>query len=354
MNKKISIAVLYGGISRERPVSLVSGKAVTEALKKNERFEVYELDPSTDLEKFIQDAKKFDVVFPVLHGRGGEDGTIQGLCELLNLPCVGSGLRASANAMHKPTAKDLYRAAKLPVADDVVVTKISDTHFFVQENFSPTKEDLSHRHQALSIQRDEFNDYIDVPEKKLITEIAELVENNLGFPVVLKPAKEGSSFGIAISKNKNEFLQDLENALDSDKDVLVEKFLSGREITLGVLGNYDEIIALEPIEIIANAGEFYDYKSKYTSGGSTHILPAEIPKDVTDKAKFYAVRAHKVLGCSGMSRTDMFLVDDQLFVTETNTIPGCTSTSLLPEAAKHAGIPFEKMCEMLVDWALEA
>lgn len=353
MNKKIQVAVLYGGVSRERPVSLISGKAVADALRKIDKFEVYEFDPKTDLEKFVHDAKKIDVVFPVLHGCGGEDGTIQGLCELLNLPYVGSGVRASANAIHKPTAKDLYRAAKIPVADDIVMTKISNEHFLIQKNFLPSKDDLSHRHKALSAEKNEFIDYIDIPEKKLITDIANMIEENLGFPVVLKPAKEGSSFGISIPKNKEQFLKDAEKSIDCDKDIIIEEFLKGRELTVGVLGNADKIIALEPIEIIANAGDFYDYKSKYSDGGSTHILPANISPELANRAKFYAIRAHEVLGCSGMSRTDMFLVGEKIYVTETNTIPGCTPTSLLPEAAKHSGISFEKMCEMLVNWALE-
>lgn len=305
--KKIKVAVLLGGESSERDVSLDSGAKVAKHIP-DDKYEVYKYDPKTDLQKLIEDikAKKIDVVFPVLHGKYGEDGTMQGLLELLHIPYVGCGVLASALAMDKIRTKKLV------------------------ESFD-----------------------IRTPESRIYTPNLEIDEGLLEFPCVVKPKSAGSSVGVSIPENITEFRNALDEAFKYDDEVLVEKFIDGNEYTVGVIGPSDAPQVLPVTHIKAEAGKFYDYKSKYGKGGSTHTCPADIDEILNSKLQGTAMAVYKIIGSQGMSRID-FMVDKESihYFIEANTIPGMTETSLLPEAAKAAGIEFPDLLDKLIQWAL--
>jgi D-alanine-D-alanine ligase len=297
------VAVLLGGLSAERPVSLSSGAGVAKALRE-EGFEVVEIDPQDgDLSAQLTDARP-DVVFNALHGRFGEDGTVQGLLELLRIPYTHSGVLASALAMHKQRTKDVYRAAGLPVVNSIVVDR----------------REAAARH---------------------------LMEP----PYVVKPVNEGSSVGVFIIRKGDNRPPE---ALGSDtwnlsNAMMVEEFVPGRELTVAVMGAK----ALGVTEITTNL-EFYDFEAKYSEGGSRHVLPAKIPDAVTKEAMALAVRAHEALGCRGVSRTDLRYDDTvkgkhRLVLLETNTQPGMTPTSLVPEQAAYNGMSYPKLCRWIVE-----
>jgi len=307
--KKLTVALLAGGKSAEREVSLKSGDQVFRALDK-ERYEILRYDPRDDLPRLAQDAGRIDVALIILHGRLGEDGTIQGFLDLLNIPYQGSGVLGSALAMNKVLSKQLYVQAGLPTAPFVVMDRTGSKaalHMFDQ----------------------------------------------LGLPVVVKPEHEGSSIGLSIVRSPEQFPQALEDAWQFDRRCLVEKFIAGMEITGGVLGN-DSLLALPLIEIVPSSGhEFFDYSAKYSPGASDEICPARLSPELTAKAQDYARRAHQALCCRGYSRTDMIVSDDEIFVLETNTIPGMTETSLFPQSAAVAGFPFSTLLDRLIELALE-
>ncbi|MGZ5988350.1 MAG: D-alanine--D-alanine ligase [Rhizomicrobium sp.] len=295
------VAVLLGGRSAEREVSLSSGKGCADALRA-EGFEVVEIDPGDNLAGQLLEAKP-DAVFNALHGRWGEDGSVQGLLELMRIPYTHSGILASALAMHKQRTKDVFRAAGLPVVNSIVVDR----------------REAAARH---------------------------LMEP----PYVVKPVNEGSSVGVFIIRKGDNRPPE---ALGSDKwtlsnEMMVEEFVPGRELTVAVMGGK----ALGVTEITTNL-EFYDYEAKYATGGSIHELPAKIPASVTEEALRLAERAHAALGCRGVSRTDFRYDDTQgkhrLVLLETNTQPGMTPTSLVPEQAAYAGMSYRKLCRWMVE-----
>jgi D-alanine-D-alanine ligase len=290
------VAVLMGGPSAEREVSLVSGRECATALRVA-GFEVVEVDAGPDLSARLSGIAP-DVCFNALHGRWGEDGCVQGLLEWLRLPYTHSGVLASALAMDKSRTKDAYRAAGLPVVASVI---------------APT-EDVRARHV--------------MPP-----------------PYVVKPNNEGSSVGIYIvHKDANGPAQ---LAPTMPATVMVEAYVAGRELTVSVLGDR----ALGVTEIITDG--WYDYHAKYAPGGSRHVIPAEVPDEIADACRDYALRAHAALGCRGLSRTD-FRWDDTLglpglILLETNTQPGMTPTSLSPEQARAEGISFPDLCRWIVE-----
>jgi D-alanine-D-alanine ligase len=297
------VAVLMGGWSAEREVSLNSGAACAGALERA-GYRVTTIDVDRSVVAQLE-AVKPDVVFNALHGKWGEDGCVQGILETLRIPYTHSGVLSSALAMHKAKAKEIFAAAGIPVAEGIVTTA-----------------------------REAARAHLMAP------------------PYVIKPEAEGSSVGVHIvPKGANQPPQEILNdpAFVADK-VLVERYIAGRELTCAVLGDR----ALGVIDIVSNAGPFYDYKAKYAPGGSRHILPAEIPADVYRRVQDYALAAHGALGCRGVSRAD-FRYDDtpdgtgELIILEVNTQPGMTATSLVPELAAHAGMSFEE----LVSWMVE-
>ncbi len=304
----LTVAVLMGGRSGEREVSLNTGAQVSQALA-TLGHEVVRIDARD--EAFIGqlvDAAP-DVVFICLHGRLGEDGTVQGLLELLGMAYVGSGVLASALAMDKVMSKHFFAYAGLPTPDYV--------------HLRPG----------------------DTADTAAITAA-------LGEKTVVKPANEGSALGVTIAHEPSELDAAIAEAFRFDDSVLVERFVAGVEVTVGVLGN-DELIALPTLEIVPEH-EFYDYESKYVPGMSRHIIPARVKPEVAEECQRIAVEAHRALGCRGMSRADTIVdAEDTVWLLETNTIPGMTTTSLLPDAARAAGMEFPELCERLVRLALE-
>jgi D-alanine-D-alanine ligase len=294
--------VLFGGFSAEREVSLASGRACTQALE-SAGFRVTMIDATREIATFLAELRP-DVVFNALHGRWGEDGTVQGILETLQIPYTHSGVLASALAMHKPKAKDIYRAAGIPVADGRTVE-------------------------------------IEVAASS----------HALPPPYVVKPIAEGSSVGVHIVPHGSNAppAAILEQRSLYGEEVLVERYVGGRELTCAVMGN----VALGVIDIVTAAVGFYDYKAKYAPGGSTHVLPADIPQDIYRKTQQYALKAHMALGCRGVSRADFRYDDtpgndDELILLEVNTQPGMTGTSLVPELAAHAGHSFAELVTWMV------
>ncbi|MBV39747.1 MAG: D-alanine--D-alanine ligase [Rhodospirillaceae bacterium] len=293
------VAVLMGGRSAERPVSLTSGKACAQALRTG-GYHVTEIDVGADLAARLLEVKP-DVVFNALHGRWGEDGCVQGLLELLELPYTHSGVRASAVAMYKPSALEVFRAHDIPCAESCLSTVAA------------------------------------VNEK-----------DPLERPYVVKPPSEGSTFGVRIV-----WAGDNEPPVGSDwhygDDVLAERYVPGRELTVAVMDGK----ALGVTEILTDDG-FYDYDAKYADGGSRHVVPASIHADVYAVALELSERAHAALGCRGVSRAD-FRYDDTggepgaLYMLEVNTQPGMTPTSLVPELAAHNNIDFPALVRWMVE-----
>lgn len=297
------VAVLKGGLSAEREVSLRSGAAVAEALR-GEGYRVTEIDAGRDLADQLTRLNP-DACFNALHGKFGEDGCVQGILELLEIPYTHSGVLASALAMHKERAKDIMRANGVPVAEAVLVT----------------------RQQALAA-------------------------HALPPPYVVKPVAEGSSVGVVIvTPGAERPPNSIADGGPLDQIVMAERYVAGRELTCAVIGGF----ATDVIEIVPLKGlEFYDYEAKYAPGGSKHELPAQILPEIYQSVRKLTLRAHQALGCRGVSRAD-FRLDDtpggtgELICLEVNTQPGMTGTSLVPELAGHAGWTFGT----LVRWIIE-
>ena len=352
---KIRVGVLTGGASAERDISLATGAQIAASLS-SDKYETVLLDPlalmvrnpsiSDDqrkqaralletgglikqprslpkgLEDHIASAERaivpasaamsnsagpVDVVIIALHGTWGEDGRIQGLLDIIGIPYTGSGVGASSLAMDKVMAKKVLAADGIDVPRGVVVT-------------SALGDDLR---QAQS----------------------------LGLPVFVKPVASGSSVGAAIVTSAEQLASAIVDALRYDERAMVEELLGGTELTVAVIGN-DDLTPLPVIEIVTKR-QFFDYTAKYGAGESEEIVPARIPDDVARRAQDIAVRAHKALGCRGMSRTDLMWSGDRMATLEVNTIPGMTANSLLPKAARAAGIQFGDLLARFVDWALE-
>jgi D-alanine-D-alanine ligase len=307
------VALLYGGTSGEREVSIAGGNCVREVLEA-EGFSVFFID--TKEPSFIDEilAAKPDVVFIALHGKGGEDGSIQGFLETLGIPYTHSGVESSALAMDKQVSKILYCAYDLATPAFSMVT---------QGDFSAEKD-------------------------------ADSLLQSIGLPCVVKPVGDGSSLGVSIPKTREEFLCALDEGFKIGEVLMIEEFVSGVEVTVPVLGNTrEELLALPVIEIIPK-NEFYDYEAKYTEGGSTHIIPARITQEEMAICQQIAIEAHEVLGCAGVSRTDLIVsADGTPWLIETNTIPGMTHTSLIPEDAKAAGLTLGELYRLHSQSALE-
>ena len=290
-----TVAVVMGGPSAEREVSLSSGRECAAALR-DAGYTVTEVDAGPDLAVVLSDLKP-DVVFNALHGRWGEDGCVQGILEWLKIPYTHSGVLSSALAMDKQKSKDVFRAAGLPVVDSMIVAK----------------EEVMAGHM-------------------------------MSAPYVVKPNNEGSSVGVYLvheAANGPPKLSD-----DMPDMVMVETFAPGRELTTSVMGDR----ALTVTDIITTG--WYDYDAKYKEGGSSHVVPADVPQEIFDLCMDYALRAHAALGCRGLSRTDFRWDEtrgtDGLILLETNTQPGMTPTSLSPEQAEKVGISFPDLCDWMV------
>lgn len=310
--KKLKIALLAGGCSPEREVSLNSGREVLAALDKS-KYDVAFYDTKTDVPKLINDAPETDAALIILHGPYGEDGRIQGLLDLFGIPYQGSGVLGSAVAMNKLASKRLLVQAGVPTpAFDVIYSKPG--------------------------------------WQNRITDL-----KKLGLPLVIKPVSGGSSIGMSIVKNESDIENALEKAFAEDDCALVEEYIAGRELTCGVIGNGAGLEALPIIEIIPGKDhEYFDYVAKYTTGEALEICPAEIDTEIAERVMQIAQESHEALFCEIYSRTDMMLSPDgKLFVLETNTIPGMTANSLLPKSAKAAGYSFPEFLDKLIDLTLK-
>ena len=297
------VAVLMGGLSAEREVSLNTGKGCAKALEE-QGYKVTPIDVDQDIARVLQ-AVRPDVAFNALHGPQGEDGTIQGLLEILKIPYTHSGVLASALAMDKEKAKHVMRAAGIPVPDGMVVSRM----------------EVARRHV-------------------------------LPPPYVVKPVREGSSVGVVIVRaDRSHPPQEVgREDWQFGEEVMVEPFIAGRELTCAVMGDK----ALGVIDIKAAVGDFYDYDAKYAQGGSIHVLPAELSPNIYQRVQELALTAHQALGCRGVSRADLRYDDTPggtgaLVVLEVNTQPGMTATSLVPEMAAYAGFSFGELVRWIVE-----
>ncbi len=309
----MKIAVLRGGTSEERAVSLKTGAAVISALKES-GHQVYDIDPTspTTLIAELQNIAP-EFVFIALHGQAGEDGLIQSLLEYLDLPYNGSGPLASGMAFHKGVAKKIFSAQKIPTADYVEI--IADKDFDLEKTVN-------------------------------------FILHGLSLPLVIKPARQGSTIGITIARTETQVREGLRSALEFDSELVVERFISGTEVTVSLLGN-DPIQVLPLIEI-ESAKEVYDYEAKYTPGMSRHIIPPRLTTSQIELASRVALSAHRALGCSGLSRSEVIVNNDGAYILEVNTLPGMTDTSLFPDAAKAAGLSFNQLVQRIIGLGIES
>jgi len=302
MLTRARIGVLMGGRATEREVSLRSGRAVWRALVRR-GYQAVAIDAEGDVPRTLR-TRKVDLVFLALHGRGGEDGTMQGLLEVMGIPYTGSGVRASAIAMHKITAKAVLAAQGIPVPTGTVV-------------------------QA------------GMPRPAA-------PPSGLKLPLVVKPASEGSTIGVTILRRASEWRGALRRAHEHDREALVETYIPGREVTVSVLDGD----ALPAVEILPLGG-FYDYAAKYTRGRTGYLCPAPLARDVSRRVRDLAVQAYRALGCEGAARVDFRVtLRGKPYVLEVNTIPGMTETSLLPMAAARAGLEYDALTERILHSAL--
>jgi D-alanine-D-alanine ligase len=301
MMKNKKIGVLYGGLSAEREVSLKSGAAVYQALVAG-GYDAVLIDVDRNLATVLQ-REQIGAAFIALHGRYGEDGCVQGLLELLQIPYTGSGVLASALAMHKLYSKQTFTAAGILTA--------------------PFRCYRRGENVALA----------DLP---------------FGLPLVVKPVQEGSSVGISIVKNENQLAEALELAFRHDDEILLEQFVKGQEVQVGILDDRP----IGAIEIVPK-NEFYDFEAKYTDGMAEHIFPARLAAELYEKAQQTGLAAHRALGCRGYSRVDLLVTEaGDCYVLEVNTLPGMTALSLLPEiAAKGAGLSFTALVSRIIESA---
>jgi D-alanine-D-alanine ligase len=308
MNKDLHVVVLMGGWSSEREVSLTSGRGVARALRERGWSRVTELDMDRDVAARLSELKA-DVVFNALHGTPGEDGTVQGLLELMGIPYTHSGVTTSAVAIDK----ELTKAVLVPHG-------------------------------------------IRMPAGKMVESESLFAQDPLPRPYVLKPVNEGSSVGVAIvtsdGNHGSPIGRDVPGPWKEFDELLAEPFIRGRELTVAVLG--DEPLAVTELK---PKGEFYDFAAKYTDGLTEHVCPAEVPQDIARSMMDMALKAHRLLGCKGASRSDFRWDDEQgeagLYLLEVNTQPGMTPLSLVPEQAKHCGISYGELVERMIAQALE-
>ncbi|MFH1540487.1 MAG: D-alanine--D-alanine ligase [Elusimicrobiota bacterium] len=313
------IGIIYGGKSSEREISLKTGSAIADALKK-EKYKIVPIDSGKkDFVKKLL-SEKIDFAFIALHGRFGEDGTMQCLLEILEIPYSGSGVLASALAINKILSKVIFESKNIPTPKWQVV--------------------------------------VSAPRSLFLRQLQQVYSIISRFPVIVKPSKQGSAIGITIVRKKSQLKKAIENALKYDCEshlmgveggqVIIEEYIAGKEITVPILGDR----VLSPIEIIPK-NEFYDFHSKYADGGSKHLIPPRLSQKTINKAKQLGLLSHKCLGCSVMSRVDM-IVDkkNKIYVLEVNTIPGMTATSLFPESAKYDGYTFAELIKKIIELSL--
>lgn len=332
----IKLGIIYGGISTEHEVSVTSAKSIITNLNK-EKYEINEIYITKEgdwqnkegkkIENIFKFLRSFDVVFPVLHGIGGEDGTIQGLLEMLKIPYVGVGVLGSAVGMDKVYTKIIFDKANIPQAKYVYVKKIKDGYTYVQEDFEE----------------------LELPLKEICKKVTEKIE----FPMFVKPSNSGSSVGINKAHNIEELEKYIEYAGDFDTKILVEENINAQEIECAVLGNKNPKASCTG-EILP-ADEFYSYDAKYKNAESKTQIPANISEETENRIRNLAVRAYKSLDCKGLSRVDFFVEKDtgKIYINEINTMPGFTSISMYPKLWEYSGLKYSELLDELIKLALE-
>ena len=299
--KKKRIGVLMGGLSEERQISLKTGKAILKALL-SRGYTALAVDFGRDINERLA-SEKIDLAYLALHGRYGEDGVVQGLLELAGIPYTGSGLLASALAMDKLMSKRIFEHAGLKTAPYLVYDRGRGPGF-------------------------------------------KQIEEKIGLPLVVKPRSQGSAIGVSIVKASALIEGAVSEGLKFGDSLIIEKYIAGKEVTLGMIGTE---VVLPMIEIIPKGGEFYDFNSKYTPGMSDHLIPPRLPAETIALACEAGIRAYEALSCSGVSRVDLIISKEgEPFVLEVNTIPGMTETSLVPDAARAAGVDFPSLVEYIM------
>lgn len=350
--KKIKVGVVFGGQSTEHEVSVVSGSSVIKNLNKEkyeicpmyitkngewylytkpvEQIEIFKIDEKPqELEKIdnvFEKLKEQEIIIPVLHGLYGEDGTIQGLLELLKLPYVGCKVLASSICMDKIYAKYIFERANLKQAKYIVI--------------KANRKD-ENRYEYI-------NDKLDYKRVKL-EEIADIVEKNLKYPVFIKPSNSGSSVGISKAENKEEIIKGIKIAREFDVEILIEQGIDGKEVECAVLGTDD--VEASCVGQIISADEFYDYDSKYKNAESKVIIPANIDKDTSEKIRKIAIKAFKAVNGSGLARVDFFVgkENNEIYINEINTMPGFTQISMYPKLWEHSGIAYSEVLDKLIE-----
>ena len=344
---KVKLGLIFGGMSTENEVSVMSANSILNNLDKDkyEIFQIYiskdgvwyeylnldniEIDKNLSNTKEINNIVKYlqtlDIIFPVLHGLYGEDGTIQGLFKLLKKPYVGCGVLASSVGMDKAYTKIIFDRANINQAQYIYLKKYKDKYIYVDKEFNEQYMDLD--------------------------EIADMVDSKLGFPVFTKPSNSGSSIGINKAKNKEELKEHIKHASEFDNKILIEEGIEGAEVECAVLGN-EEVIA-SCVGEIKSAEEFYSYDSKYENENSRTIIPADIDKEVSDEIKRLAVKAFKAIDGKGLSRVDFFVEknSNKVYINEINTLPGFTKISMYPKLFEAEGIKYNELLDRLISLA---
>lgn len=328
----IKLGVIYGGVSTEHDVSVMSAKSVIENLDK-EKYEIHEIyinkygkwfENDEEIYNLIWVLKELDVVFPVLHGLGGEDGTIQGMLEMLQVPYVGCGVFASSVGMDKVYTKIVFEKAGIPQTPYVYVKKNKDGYAIIDENFN----------------EEEFK--------------LDKITSKLNFPMFVKPSNSGSSVGVKKASNGTELKMAIENAGQYDTKILVEQGINGKEVECAILDG-KEVLASTVGEIMS-AEEFYSFDAKYNIPESKTIIPAEITEQQMEEIRKLAVKAFKVIDGKGLSRVDFFVekVTDKIFINEINTLPGFTKISMYPKLFEAVGISYSELLDKLVQNAMKS
>ncbi len=347
MGKK-RLGVIFGGTSTEHEVSIVSGTSVIKNLNK-EKYEIYpiyidkagewfEFEPNNKtykvgdeivgtkkIENIWNYLKTMDILFPVLHGLQGEDGTIQGMFELLKIPYVGTRVLGSSVCMDKVYSKIIFEKAKLNQAKYIYIRRFEDKYIYINEDFSE---------EVLDIQ-------------ETVNKIMEKID----FPMFVKPSNSGSSVGISKAKNKDELINSIIEASKFDKKILIEENINGREIECAVLGN-EEVKASVLGEILP-AEAFYSFSAKYQNSDSKTVEAPDLPEELTKKVRELAVKAYKAADCQGLSRVDFFVNDkeNKIYINEINTLPGFTEISMYPKLWEKSGLTYTELLDKLIELA---
>lgn len=350
---KLKLGVIFGGMSTEHYVSITSGTSVIKNLNK-EKYEIYpiyidkdgkwyeyskkvseidilqvgeEIEEKVLISNPIEYLQECDVIFPVLHGLYGEDGTIQGMLEILKKPYVGCKVLSSSLCMDKAYAKIIFEKAGINQAKYVYVKKENENYVYVDNNFNE--------------------------EKCSLEEISNIVEEKLSYPVFVKPSNSGSSVGIKKAHNKEELIDSVKYAGEFDRKILIEENINGREVECAVLGNEDARASC--VGEILPAEDFYTFDAKYKNAESRVVMPAEIPENISEEIRKTAIKAFKAADCTGLSRVDFFIENNtnRVIINEINTLPGFTQISMYPKLWEKMGVNYSELLDKLIELAIK-